>query len=221
MTSSRKKFEVRSLIFSFVVIAICEAFFLIDVSADIFRIDINTSWIEHDKIELFSTVTLALSLVVIGLQIVRLLKAHRQARDVVEVASGELLAVIMRHFEDWKLSASEREVALLLIKGLSTQEIADLRQTKIGTVSIDPPPPIRPKERPMMIAPMYPNTSMNRSEFLAASFQASYDAQEFGLPDEIATEAAILLEVHQTSVPHQGQVLAQNGLFDPEHLLHL
>ena len=134
MTSSRKKFEVRSLIFSFVVIAICEAFFLIDVSADIFRIDINTSWIEHDKIELFSTVTLALSLVVIGLQIVRLLKAHRQARDVVEVASGELLAVILRHFEDWKLSASEREVALLLIKGLSTQEIADLRQTKIGTV---------------------------------------------------------------------------------------
>lgn len=42
--------------------------------------------------------------------------------------------VIQRHFDMWKFSPSEREVALLLIKGMSTQEIADIRDTKIGTV---------------------------------------------------------------------------------------
>ncbi len=134
MIEKRKKFEVRSLIFSFVVIAVCEMFFLIDIYADFFRIDIDTTWIEHDKIELFSTLTLALALIVIGMQIIRLLKEHRQARDSVDVASGELLSVIRRRFIDWKLSTSEQEVALLLIKGMTTQEIADIRKTKLGTV---------------------------------------------------------------------------------------
>jgi DNA-binding CsgD family transcriptional regulator len=134
MASNNNRFEVQGLIFSFVVIAICEAFFLIDVYADLFRIDIDTTWIEHDKIELFAVLTLTFSLVIIGMQIFRLLRKHRQIEDTVEVASGELLSVIQRHFEQWKLSPSEAEVALLLIKGMSTQEIANIRETKAGTV---------------------------------------------------------------------------------------
>lgn len=130
----KRSFEVKALIFSFIAISICEFFFLVDVYADFFRIDLDTTWIDHDKIELLSTLTLAFAMVVIALQIVNLLKENRQAQDSVEVASGELLGVIYRHFEDWKLSKSERDVALLLIKGMTTQEIADLRETKIGTV---------------------------------------------------------------------------------------
>jgi len=131
---SKKSFEVQALIFSFIVIAVCEVFFLADVYADIFRIDIDTTWIDHDQIELIAVFTLVLALFVIGMQIIRLLKKHRQVQDSVEVASGELLGVIYRHFEEWKLSPSEQDVALLMIKGMSTQEIAGLRETKIGTV---------------------------------------------------------------------------------------
>ncbi len=134
MKSRTNRFEVRSLIFSFVVIAICELFFIIDVTADLLRIDMDTAWFEHDHLELVSTVALAFALVVIGRQIVRLLKKHEQAQESVEVASGELLAVIQRRFNAWALSPSEQEVALLLIKGMSTQEIAELRETKPGTV---------------------------------------------------------------------------------------
>jgi len=134
MSNKNDRFEVQGLIFSFIVIAICEAFFLIDVYADFFRIDIDTTWIGHDKIELFAVLTLTFALGIIGMQIVRLLKKHRQIEDTVEVASGELLSVIQRHFTQWKLSPSEAEVALLLIKGMSTQEIADIRNTKTGTV---------------------------------------------------------------------------------------
>ncbi|MDV7340921.1 helix-turn-helix transcriptional regulator [Terasakiella sp. A23] len=126
--------EVKALIFSFIVIAMCEVFFLIDVVADLFGVDVDTSWIAHDEIELTAAIILSIALVVIGNQILRLLKKHRQIQASVEVASGELLKVINRHFTDWKFSPSEQEVALLLIKGMSTQEIADLRNTKTGTV---------------------------------------------------------------------------------------
>ncbi len=134
MQNRKNRFEVHSLIFSFIAIAVCEVFFLIDIYADFFSIDIDTTWIDHDKIELLSTLTLALALGVIAMQIIRLLKQHRYAQDTVEVASGELFNVIQRHFLQWKLSPSEQDVALLLIKGMSTQEIADLRETKAGTV---------------------------------------------------------------------------------------
>ncbi len=127
-------FEVQTLIFFFLVIAFCETFFLLDVFADIFRIDISTSWIDHNMIELISAFALAPALVIIGLQIRRLLREHRNAQDAVKVASGELLVVISGRFKEWQLSPSEGEIALLLIKGFTAQEIADLRSTRPGTV---------------------------------------------------------------------------------------
>ncbi|MBZ0120481.1 MAG: helix-turn-helix transcriptional regulator, partial [Sandaracinaceae bacterium] len=44
---------------------------------------------------------------------------------------GEALA---RQFERWQLTAAEREVALLLLKGLSLKEIAEARGTSERTV---------------------------------------------------------------------------------------
>ncbi len=131
---SKKSFEVHALVFFFIVIAICDFFFLIDVYADFFRIDIDTTWFDHDKIELIAVLALTFAMLLIGIQIIRLLKRHRQIQDTVEVASGELLNIIFRHFKEWKLSPSEQDIALLIIKGMSTQEIATLRETKIGTV---------------------------------------------------------------------------------------
>ena len=56
------------------------------------------------------------------------------AEDRVKVASGELMQVISEKFDDWRLSPSERDIAVLLIKGLSNQEIAEIRATRPGTV---------------------------------------------------------------------------------------
>jgi len=64
----------------------------------------------------------------------------RLNRDIVTEKSknarlaGEMLAVINTQFKQWDLSASEAEVALLLIKGLSMKEIADARAVKEKTV---------------------------------------------------------------------------------------
>lgn len=48
--------------------------------------------------------------------------------------TGELLAVMRAQFDEWQLSQSEAEVALLLIKGLSMKQIAEARDVKEKTV---------------------------------------------------------------------------------------
>ncbi|HHC73494.1 MAG TPA: LuxR family transcriptional regulator [Thiothrix sp.] len=46
----------------------------------------------------------------------------------------EYLKVIQAQFSEWRLSPSEKEVAIFLLKGLSFEEIASVRQTKEKTV---------------------------------------------------------------------------------------
>ena len=59
--------------------------------------------------------------------------ADRWKGEAQEVLRG-LGAAIDRQFERWRLSPAEGEVALLLLKGLSHKEVADLRQTSERTV---------------------------------------------------------------------------------------
>ena len=119
---------------SFVIVAVCEAFLLTDVLADIFYINISTTWVDHSTVEFAAVMALGPALAVIGLELRRLIVAQRSYRTTLKAASGELLAVLEAQFEEWTLTPSEREVALLLIKGLAVQEIADIRKSQPGTV---------------------------------------------------------------------------------------
>ena len=47
---------------------------------------------------------------------------------------GDFSKILQEQFDTWQLTKSEKEVALLLIKGLSLDEIADVRETKEKTV---------------------------------------------------------------------------------------
>ena len=49
-------------------------------------------------------------------------------------ARHELALVLKEQFETWKLTLTEREVAMLLLKGLSFKEIASVRNTMEKTV---------------------------------------------------------------------------------------
>ena len=49
-------------------------------------------------------------------------------------ARHELALVLKEQFEAWKLTRTEREVAMLLLKGLSFKEIASVRNTLEKTV---------------------------------------------------------------------------------------
>ncbi|MGD9295546.1 MAG: helix-turn-helix transcriptional regulator, partial [Roseobacter sp.] len=51
-----------------------------------------------------------------------------------KVASAAVYDVIAAHFETWRLSPSERDVATFLVKGLDISEIARVRNCAEGTV---------------------------------------------------------------------------------------
>ena len=57
-----------------------------------------------------------------------------QWRAAARVHCDGLAEAIQQQFSDWQLSASERDVAMLMLKGLSHKEIANLRHSSSATV---------------------------------------------------------------------------------------
>ena len=57
-----------------------------------------------------------------------------EARKQISAAGQEYHQVIQKQFDTWQLTPSEKEVASLLLKGLSFDEIANVRNTKEKTV---------------------------------------------------------------------------------------
>ena len=58
----------------------------------------------------------------------------REAEAKLRAASRAFMELLEERFSAWALTRAERDVALFAIKGMSTQEIAALRQTSEGTV---------------------------------------------------------------------------------------
>ncbi|MEE4660966.1 MAG: LuxR C-terminal-related transcriptional regulator [Halieaceae bacterium] len=58
----------------------------------------------------------------------------RHLSDELREARRQHGAAIRQQFQEWRLSRSEQEVALLLLKGLSLKEIAAIRDTREKTV---------------------------------------------------------------------------------------
>ncbi len=61
-------------------------------------------------------------------------RATAKAEEKLRLASGAFMELLEERFGDWGLTPAERDVALFAIKGLSTADIATLRNTSEGTV---------------------------------------------------------------------------------------
>jgi DNA-binding NarL/FixJ family response regulator len=73
----------------------------------------------------------------IGVEIVylkQLLQRKAGLEASVKLASSSLQTVIESHFDAWNLTPAERDVATLMVKGLSISEIAGVRGSAEGTV---------------------------------------------------------------------------------------
>lgn len=130
----RGAWRLHALGLAILVTAACEALLLYDVLADSFYLDVATPWIDRGSIELFVVVALGVALLAIGKSYRDVLRENRDYETTVRMASGQLYEVIHGKFRDWGLTESEREIALMLIKGFSVQEIGDLRNRRPGTV---------------------------------------------------------------------------------------
>ena len=117
-----------------VVQAGCAVFFMLDVVADFRGILLLTNDSLHHGIELVAVIALMLGIAMTTLEIRRIRTRQRRVEAQLRVASGAFHELLEEHFDAWTLTPSERDVALLAIKGLSIAEIAGVRNTKDGTI---------------------------------------------------------------------------------------
>ena len=92
------------------------------------------SWPNRELIEIGAAVGLLLGLLLGALALRRSMQRQAHAECQLRLASGAFMELLEERFQDWCLTPSERDVAFFAIKGLSTQEIAALRNTSEGTV---------------------------------------------------------------------------------------
>ncbi|WP_245890891.1 helix-turn-helix transcriptional regulator [Albidovulum aquaemixtae] len=115
--------------------ALCAVFFVSDIVFSVLGIYAQPiSWQSREMLELGAALGLSLGVCVGAVLLLRTLRDKRRAETRLRRASGAFLDLIEERFGEWGLTPAEREVALFAIKGFSTLEIAELRQTSEGTV---------------------------------------------------------------------------------------
>ena len=114
-----------------IVLGSASAFFLYDIIYDVMKGDESPLHLIIEGFIFFAT-SVILSHEV--LRVMQLRKDLQKEQEKVARLSGELSQVIQKDFTEWKLSESEKEVAILLIKGLSMKEIGKLRNVQEKTV---------------------------------------------------------------------------------------
>jgi DNA-binding CsgD family transcriptional regulator len=91
-------------------------------------------WQMYEVLEMMAALALGLG-VVIGVILMRRTQRMRaRAELALRHASAAFGDVIAERFETWGLSKAEQDVAMFLIKGSSTAEIAQMRMTSEGTI---------------------------------------------------------------------------------------
>lgn len=119
----------------FLIQAFCAWFFVSDIVTSVLGIQTTPlSWEMREYMEIGASIGLVLGLVVGGLMLRRALRDRHEAEERLRRASGAFGDLLQEKFVEWGLTASERDVALFAIKGMSTAEIAGLRSTSEGTV---------------------------------------------------------------------------------------
>ncbi len=118
----------------FALQAICCAYFLMDIAWDFIWPTSFNPLAESDVIEALVTIALFFGLTFTGSELRQILTRQDQLEDQIKVASGAFSEVMEMRFSTWALTSAEREVAILAIKGFSIAEMADLRETKQGTI---------------------------------------------------------------------------------------
>lgn len=112
--------------------AVCVAFFLGDVLEDFREMAPGGGF--HIGIEAFAALSLLAAIVLEVRVLLGLLRRKAQLEHSLTLTRAAVHEVIEAHFDVWRLSASERDVAGFLVKGLGIPEIAELRGCAEGTV---------------------------------------------------------------------------------------
>lgn len=128
---------------------------------------ISGNQLAHMLFEIFAVVTLAGGLLVVREHIGTLTRHNQSFADTLHALKDDFLELVERKLDHWALTAAERDVALLLLRGLTTSEIAELRGTSAGTVKLQ------------SHALMKKSGTSSRSEFMALFLGQLMDTETF------------------------------------------
>lgn len=132
---SRPKLELlrrhRTLVAVTILQALCGIAFVIDALSEIDMLSTNPL---HPLSEGLVVVALWTGSFLGVREIARLLRSNVAMQSRLRAAQGAFANMLEDLFREWGLTSSERDVAILMLKGLSVSEIGDLRQTRPGTV---------------------------------------------------------------------------------------
>lgn len=92
------------------------------------------NWTFREVIEIGASVGLLVGLWATALLIRRMTRRADAVEGKLRVASGAFMELLEERFTHWALTPAERDVALFVIKGLTTAEVAAVRNTSEGTV---------------------------------------------------------------------------------------
>lgn len=112
--------------------ALCALFFIGDVITDLSHGGHLDDL--HLALEALAAVALIGGVLFLMLELRRLLARMGDMDTGLRVARGEMVQVMERFFDDWALTEAERDVALMILKGLDNETIARVRNTAPGTV---------------------------------------------------------------------------------------
>lgn len=114
---------------------LCAILFASDIMLSVLGIyPVPVAWSLREMMEVGALVGLLLGLIFGAILVWRAFGDLGRAEARLERASSAFVDLLNARFDEWGLTAAERDVALFAIKGLTVPEIARLRETSEGTV---------------------------------------------------------------------------------------
>lgn len=112
----------------------CACFFAWDVVRDFFESGAPRLPGLHLWMEAVSVIALAIAIGIETNILRRLMRRQLYLQEVSTQASMAMHEIVEERFKEWKLTPSEHDVAMLVVKGFSIAEIANIRGNAEGTV---------------------------------------------------------------------------------------
>lgn len=113
----------------------CAAFFVSDILLTLLGVRATPiAWHVRELLEIGASIGLILGVIIGGVALRRSMQRSQESEEKLRLVSTAFMDVVTEKFAEWQFTNAERDVALFLIKGLSTQEIAAMRETSEGTV---------------------------------------------------------------------------------------
>lgn len=113
---------------------LCTAFFLWDVIDDLRMVGTAFFSTIHLSVEAIAALSLILAVAFEIRYLMALLRRKAHLESQVSIAAGAFHDIMSAHFDSWRLSPAERDVAMFAIKGFSIAETARLRGSAEGTI---------------------------------------------------------------------------------------